>query len=156
MLLTLRASGKSSFYRRFFPRYDHINQDTIGTRDKCVKAARISLSEDRAVVIDATNRNKSTRAIWVALAEEFKVPIRLFHFNIPMDLARHNELYRALYAPKDEPEHAHVPPMAFAQYQQAYEPPLMKEGFEEIRTVNFVWEGTDEQKALWDRYLIAG
>jgi bifunctional polynucleotide phosphatase/kinase len=79
----------------------------------------------------------------------------LFHFTTPVDLAQHNELYRVLYAPKDDPPHAAVPPLAFAQWRQAYEAPVEKEGFEELRQVNFVWQGDDVQKKLWNRYLVA-
>jgi len=74
--LTLSASGKSSFYRRHFASYDHINQDTLGSRDKCVKAARLSLAGGRSVVVDNTNRDKKTRKIWLDLAKEMGVPVR--------------------------------------------------------------------------------
>lgn len=58
------GAGKSSYYRRIFqPRgYVHLNQDTLGTRAKCIKEARANLSENRSVVIDNTNRDKATRA----------------------------------------------------------------------------------------------
>jgi len=68
----------------------------------------------------------------------------------------HNEMYREYYAPKGEPHHAPVPHLAFAQYKQAYEKPEKKEGYEEVRTVNFVWEGDEAQRKLWDRYLLPG
>jgi bifunctional polynucleotide phosphatase/kinase len=47
------CSGKTSFYRRYFQPtgYVHINQDTLRTRDKCVKAAREVLREGKSCVI---------------------------------------------------------------------------------------------------------
>lgn len=57
------GSGKSSYYHRIFePRgFAHVNQDTLGSRDKCVKEARNLLSAKRSVVVDNTNRDKATR-----------------------------------------------------------------------------------------------
>lgn len=46
-----------------------------------------------------------------------------------------------------------LPTGAFGSYKAEFDAPKRGEGYEEIRTVNFVWEGTDEQRALWDRYL---
>ncbi|KAL1412679.1 DNA kinase/phosphatase Pnk1 [Vanrija albida] len=147
------ASGKTSFYRRHFASYEHINQDTLRTRDACVRAARKKLEEGKSVVIDNTNRNKATRAVYVALAKEQGVPIRLFHFTTPPELAKHNNVYRALHAPADEPKRELLPALAFGSYTADFEVPKLGEGFEEIRTVNFVWEGDEEQRKLWDRYL---
>jgi hypothetical protein len=48
--------GKTSFYRRYFQLagYVHINQDTLRTRDKCVKAAREILQRGESCVIGKT------------------------------------------------------------------------------------------------------
>lgn len=149
------ASGKTSFYRRYFsPRYEHINQDLLKSREKCLRVAEDFLSKGKPVVIDNTNRNRATRSLWVALANKLDVSIRVFWFNTPLDLARHNNVYRACFAPPDEPERGMLPLSAFATYGSAFERPEMDEGFEELRTVNFVWEGTEEQRAIWNRYML--
>ena len=46
------ALGKSSFFRTHFApaSYVHINQDTLKTRDKCVKAAEEALKEKKSAV----------------------------------------------------------------------------------------------------------
>jgi bifunctional polynucleotide phosphatase/kinase len=86
----LRASGKTSFFKKHFaPRgYEHINQDLMGRREKCLIAAEASLASGKSVVIgeqttvgivlrvDNTNRNRETRAIWVSLASRLHTPIR--------------------------------------------------------------------------------
>lgn len=148
------ASGKTSFYRRHFSNYEHLNQDTLKTRDACVKAARLAALQGRPMVVDNQNRDAATRAVWVKLAKELKLPIRAFHFTLPVELAEHNNLYRALHGPPSEPKRNVVPKIAFGQFRSSYDVPQVKEGFEEIRAVNFVWQGREEQFKLWDRYLL--
>jgi bifunctional polynucleotide phosphatase/kinase len=63
-------------------------------------------------------------------------------------------MYRACYAPPGEPERNLLPLSAFGSYASAYERPEEDEGFEELRTVNFVWEGSEEQRRLWERYML--
>jgi bifunctional polynucleotide phosphatase/kinase len=150
------ASGKTSFFRRnFLPKgYEHVNQDTLKTRDRCLARAELLVKSGKSVVVDNTNRNAATRAYWVALAETLIVPIRLFHFLCPIELARHNNMYRAVYAPKDEPERTLLPASAFWGYKNDYQAPHADEGFDEVRGVNFIWEGTEEQRRLWDMYML--
>ena len=73
---------------------------------------------------------------------------------MPIDLAKHNNMYRACYAPPEEPERTLLPLTAFGTFVTALEKPEMDEGFDEIRVVNFVWEGTEEQRRLWNRYML--
>lgn len=47
------ASGKSTLFRQHFEPegYIHINQDTLRTRDKCVKAAEEAITQGHSCVI---------------------------------------------------------------------------------------------------------
>lgn len=103
--------------------------------------------------MDNTNRDKATRKLYLELAKELGVPIRVFYFSCPLELARHNNRYRAWYAPEGEDVRELLPDTAFFSYQDKFEKPSLTEGFDELRTVNFVWEGTEEQKSKWDQYL---
>ena len=45
--------GKSSFFRRHFAPagYAHINQDTLGSRPKCMKATEAALKSSKSCVV---------------------------------------------------------------------------------------------------------
>jgi len=88
--------GKSTIYRRHFQPvgYTHINQDTLKTRDKCVKVLKEALQAGQSCTIgkdllflyllfslftsleDNTNRNAMTRKFYVDVCKDAKVPIR--------------------------------------------------------------------------------
>ncbi len=47
-----RAAGKTSFFRRHFaPRYEHVNQDILKTKEKCLAVAEPMLRSGRSVVV---------------------------------------------------------------------------------------------------------
>lgn len=89
------CSGKSSFYHQHFSPagYTHINQDTLGSRPKCVKAAEEALKAGKSVAVgmytflfvilfvdrthtDNTNRDVKTRKHYLDLAKKHKVRAR--------------------------------------------------------------------------------
>lgn len=63
-------------------------------------------------------------------------------------------MYRAVYAPKEIPARTLLPASAFWGYKSDFEVPEKDEGFDEVRGVNFKWGGTDEQRKLWDMYML--
>jgi bifunctional polynucleotide phosphatase/kinase len=86
-------------------------------REKCIKAATVLLEQGTSVVVgkslrnparqqlhrksklilvDNTNADPGTRAIWVNLAKERNVPIRCVHFTASQRLCEHNDTVRAL------------------------------------------------------------
>ncbi|KAI1319918.1 hypothetical protein EDD11_002593 [Mortierella claussenii] len=94
------ASGKSSFARKHIlstGQYDYVNQDTLKTKEKCVKAVEQSLQNKRAVVVDNTNPDRPTRESYISLAKTFNVPVRCFLFMADKDLATHNNYFRAFH-----------------------------------------------------------
>ncbi|WVQ85805.1 polynucleotide kinase 3'-phosphatase [Cryptococcus sp. DSM 104549] len=150
------ASGKSSFYRKHFApkKYEHVNQDTLGTRDKCLRVAEGLVKGGKSIVVDNTNRNRDTRAYWVSLASKLDVPIRVFHFLCPIELAKHNNMYRAYYPTPGEPPRTLLPGIAFGTFASAFEKPTVDEGFDEVRGVNFHFEGEEAQRRKWDMFML--
>jgi bifunctional polynucleotide phosphatase/kinase len=46
-----------------------------------------------------------------------------------------------------------IPSFAFDNFKANYEPPQQNEGFSEIKTVNWVFEGNDEERSRWSMWL---
>jgi len=151
--------GKSTFFQRHFrPNdYEHVNQDTLGSRGKCVKAAEQALSAGKSCVVDNTNRDVRTRKYYIDLARRLGAPVRCCLFSGSIELAWHNNLYRAYYmtasAANPEPKRQALPYIAFTGFRDNYEVPQMEEGFSEIKIVNWVFEGTDEERTFWSMWL---
>lgn len=92
------GAGKSTFYWNHMRPlgYARVNQDTLKSREKCMKVAQQSLDDDTSVVVDNTNADIETRAAWIALARTMKLPVRLVHFTASSKLCEHNDTVRAL------------------------------------------------------------
>ncbi|KAF9239632.1 HAD-like domain-containing protein [Melanogaster broomeanus] len=150
--------GKSSFYHKHFAPvgYTHVNQDTLGTRAKCVKAAEEALRAGKSCVIDNTNRDVATRKFYVDLAKTVGVPARCFLFTGSMELAWHNNLYRAYNQPSSngsQPTRDLLPYLAFIGFRDNYEEPQTSEGLSEVIKVNWVFEGDEEATKRWNMWL---
>ncbi|GJE97041.1 PNK3P-domain-containing protein [Phanerochaete sordida] len=153
------ALGKTSFYRTHFytANYVHVNQDTLRTREKCVKAVEEAIKDGKSCVVDNTNRDAATRKHYIDLAKKLDVPIRCFLFHGTLELAWHNNLYRAFNLPDSvaskAPKRDLVPYNAFTSFKASYEEPKAAEGFREVRRVNWVFEGTEEERRRWNMWL---
>jgi len=151
--------GKTSFFKRYFQSEDylHINQDTLKSRDKCVKAVKNALESEHSCVIDNTNRDAATRKAYLDLCRAHNVSSRCFVFTGSIELAWHNNLYRAFNLPPlvaaNESERTLLPYSAFTGFRNAYKEPEMTEGFSEIKKVNWVFAGTEEEKRYWSMWL---
>ena len=135
------ASGKSTFYwNKLRPLgYERVNQDTLKSRDKCVKVATAFISEGKSVAVDNTNADPATRAVWTQLAQDKKIPIRCVYFTASPKLCEHNDTVRALAQDNllNPEERAILPHSAFAGFASRFKEPKLKEGFEDIVRVEF-------------------
>ncbi|OAQ28907.1 PNK3P-domain-containing protein [Linnemannia elongata AG-77] len=212
------ASGKSSFASKHIlstGQYEYVNQDTLKTKDKCLKAVDEGLKNKKAVVVDNTNPDVAARAPYIALAKKYNVPVRCFLFQADKDLATHNNYFRAFHRPliaaasevlskaassaeamtmtttttttttsttttttavkssahgdqstsvtstktdkavkvtkvRDEPVRERLSEMVFATFAKKYQEPTLKEGFTEIKKVNFIPD--EDIRATWERW----
>ena len=155
------GSGKSTFFWNVLQPlgYGRVNQDTLKTRDKCVKVAAGMLEQKTAVAVDNTNADPATRAVWVDLAARFGVPVRCVHFTAPVVLCQHNDAVRALARGDGvggfNPEKRVIlPHSAFAGFRARFVEPSIKEGFQDVGRVDFVFRGSEEDRRVWCQYWI--
>lgn len=52
-----------------------------------------------------------------------------------------------------KPERSLLPYVAFTGFRNNYEEPQLDEGFSEIKTVHWVFEGTEEENKYWSMWL---
>ena len=138
------GSGKSQFVKRYLKHlgYTHINQDTLKTKDKCLKTLDAQLKKnDKHIVIDNTNPSSTTRAEYINIVQKYKVPVRVLFFNTPPDVCKHNNAYRESLGERDR-----VPEIAYRIYQKNFIEPTESEGCREVITIPFkVQKDTPEE-----------
>ncbi|KAK7608079.1 polynucleotide kinase 3 phosphatase-domain-containing protein [Phyllosticta paracitricarpa] len=152
------GAGKSTFFWRHLKPlgYERVNQDTLKTRDRCLKVAAEHLAEGVSVAVDNTNADAETRAHWVKLAQKHNVPIRCVLLTAPAKLCEHNDAVRALSASEQlNPEHrSMLPKLAFSSFVSRFRRPQVDEGFQDLLEVRFVFDGDDEAKRLWGQFWV--
>ncbi|RCI14507.1 hypothetical protein L249_7013 [Ophiocordyceps polyrhachis-furcata BCC 54312] len=150
------GAGKSTFYRNHLQPlgYERINQDTLKSREKCIRTGRELLSDGCSVVIDNTNADPETRAIWVGLAKKSGIPIRCVWFKTPMQVCEHNDAVRALNPLFNPEARTGLPKLAFNGFSTRFKEPKLAEGFQDVMEVEFEFRGTQEDYDVWGRYWI--
>ena len=53
-----------------------MNQDTLKTRPKCVKAVDEALAGGKSAAVDNTNRDAATRKFYLDIAKKHDMPVR--------------------------------------------------------------------------------
>ena len=140
------ASGKSTITKHYFiPNgYIQINRDTIGTQEKCLKAATSALKDGKSVVIDNTNPNKAARKPYIDLAAKQKVPCRCIYIDIPTELSHHLNFVRQN---QTKGKIRRIPEVAYRTYEKNFEPPDKSEGYIDVQKVGFIpiFQGGDDK-----------
>lgn len=150
------GAGKSNFFRNNLEPlgYKRVNQDTLKSRDKCIKAAQEHLENGDSICIDNTNADVETRAHWISLAKKHQVPIRCVWFKTSPSLAEHNNAVRAMNKQLNFEARELVPQIAFSSYAKRFKEPKVSEGFAEVIEQDFVFVGTQEEHAIWAKYWV--
>lgn len=118
------CSGKTTFYRTHFSRYEHVNQDRLKSREKCLRTVNECLGSGRSCVIDNTNPSRRIRKMYIDRAQSYSASVRCYVFQISKSLARNVNAFRAKTSTRQR-----LPEAAFINYEQSYEPPSFDEGF---------------------------
>ena len=52
-----------------------------------------------------------------------------------------------------QPKRDLLPDIAFTAFEKSYQEPNQEEGFQELRRVNWVFEGSEEERQRWNMWL---
>lgn len=142
------AAGKTFFFHDVMNDYYHVNQDTLGNRNICLKKAAEALDTGHSVVIDNTNPDVKSRQAFIQLAKERNLPVRCIVFEVPRELCKHNNSFRRYHRAERD-----APSVASNVYFSKYEEPKLGEGFQEI--VTHEWRPmfkSEEERNAWELF----
>ncbi|GAC94475.1 hypothetical protein PHSY_002047 [Pseudozyma hubeiensis SY62] len=144
------ASGKTFLFNRIFEpaSYVHVNQDTLRTREKCLRVVRDTVDAGQSCVVDNTNRDRATRKHYIDLARTLNARIRCIYFDVPKHVCVHNNHFRAHHGPtsSEEVKRSLLPYTAIESWFKDRQPPRREEGFDaEVVRVVWGWSGGDEE-----------
>jgi bifunctional polynucleotide phosphatase/kinase len=145
------GSGKSTFWKNYLSAYTRVNNDTLKSKDKCLKVMRASLASNKSCVIDNTNPKAETRADYIKLAREFNVPVRCFVFKIPKEMAFHLDTLRKVNKHRNHLS-GRVGSMPIHKFYKDFQEPTPAEGISEIREVELVggpFENPEDEKLFY-------
>ncbi|CAJ1894937.1 unnamed protein product [Cylindrotheca closterium] len=87
LLIGLPGSGKSTFSNLLVEampyKFARINQDQLGTRQKCIKAANEALDDNKCIILDRCNFDSAQRSTWFDLAKKRKIPVYGLALQVP-------------------------------------------------------------------------
>ncbi|KAL3463222.1 polynucleotide kinase 3 phosphatase-domain-containing protein [Aspergillus heterothallicus] len=150
------GAGKSTFYWNYLEPlgYERVNQDNLKSRPKCISVAKEHLAAKRSVVVDNTNADPETRALWLDVAKQFDVPIRCVYFSASPALCKHNNAVRAANKTLNPESRTLLPGIAFGDFGKRFKEPTLSEGFQDIIRVDFRFCGDEDAKKLWGQFWI--
>ncbi|KAM5461968.1 DNA kinase/phosphatase Pnk1 [Microsporum ferrugineum] len=153
------GSGKSTFYWKYLQPlgYERVNQDILKTRQKCLKVANEHLLAGKSVAVDNTNANKATRSEWISLAKTHNIPIICIYLTTPITVCKHNNAVRAANPNQESlnPEsRTMLPPIAFGDFVRRFEEPDVSEGFRDLVSIGFRFDGSQEVRDIWAQHWI--
>mmetsp|Transcript_11860 Transcript_11860/g.26351 ORF Transcript_11860/g.26351 Transcript_11860/m.26351 type:complete len:161 (-) Transcript_11860:282-764(-) len=135
--------------------YKRVNQDTLGTKQKCLLRAEEHLLAGHSVCVDNTNVDLATRQMWVQLADKLNIQIRCLVLQVPKDVSMLLATYRLVSpvtAPADRRKIQSV--TVHTSYKNLI-PPTLKEGFTRIDTIAWAPEEPThpQAKRLFQMFL---
>lgn len=147
------GSGKSFFCKtHLIPKgYAHVNRDTLGSWQKCIRILVNHIQEKRSVVIDNTNPDRESRKRYIEVVKKHGVKCRCFLMDTSFKQAEHNNQFREL----TDKTHVPVTNIVLRSYRKQFQDPDLQEGFDEIVHVPFVpkFENTELEK-LYKMFLL--
>ncbi|CAK7563163.1 MAG: DNA kinase/phosphatase Pnk1 [Sporothrix epigloea] len=108
----------------------------------------------KSVVIDNTNPDPGSRALWIGLGKKQNALVRCVWFKMGPAICEHNEAVRSQNKSMNPDNREPLPRIAFNSYFSRFQEPKISEGFSDIIEVPFSFSGTEEDYALWGTYWL--
>lgn len=134
ILVGIPGSGKSTFAKRLVEKdWVRINQDELGSRNKCKDLMEKSLKANKRVIIDRCNFDINQRKTWLDLATKHGVSkVRCLHFDIDPNICKDRIVART--------DHPTIKPVEGSKkivdsFLNTFVAPQTTEGFVDVDTV---------------------
>lgn len=165
-----RTSGMTTCYEQHFSSHSYVRIENKLVDASITGKIAASLESGRSVFIEDVSSNRIDGRKRIAdIARRHGARCRILRFSLSEMHAWHNNLYRHLAAPVCPPpsflqrgqgcSDAQLPPdtsrsplVAPSEYVAVQEP-TPNEGFHEIKTYNFVFSGTTEERERYSLWL---
>jgi bifunctional polynucleotide phosphatase/kinase len=159
------GSGKSTYIRGMLSdsKFTIISQDLLGTKSKCLAAAKKALADGGTVIVDNTNPKSLSRQEFINLNSADSKTLCLY-FSTRKEMCIHNnkfrlygphasELFKVLTGEEYEAQGYWVPAVAIHSYWANLEVPSETEGMDVVE-IPFVPSFENEfQKKIWSMAL---
>ena len=121
ILVGYPGSGKTSLVRNLFVPNDYI----VISGSNPLENTKVALESTKSIVVDATNPSSLQRKRYIQLARSKKIPVRCIYFAVKrVDAVKRNK-------ERGDP----VPPVVYNVFDQMFEMPSTKEGFDKITVI---------------------
>ena len=144
------ACGKDEFCKKFDD-YVIASQDDLGTKQKVIKLTKKSLEEGQSIIINRKNEYIEDRKLFIDLAKDHNVPVRIVWFDITRELAEHLNAYRNIMSGK------WIPAIVYNKYyskEKGLEIPSVDEGGEVIKIHFKIDLSIVKNRTVFFNYLI--
>jgi bifunctional polynucleotide phosphatase/kinase len=148
LMVGLPGCGKSYLARTL--NYTVINQDTLKTKQKCIKYTEAAMYKSLSIVIDNTNYNKLQRQMYIELAKQFKYKIRAVVIDNPLDYCKHMNNVRVHHS---QGTHKMIPEIVYRTMTKNYEDPILAEGIHSIEHITNKIYSKNKEFTKFYRYM---
>lgn len=119
------ASGKSTFSRKIAAKYDLVIVGNDADKKKIERELKAALKDGRSCVIDVTTPDVASRAYWINITREFKVPI--------VSCRMITNCYMSMYY--NTLRDKHIPDVVYWKFRKAFVMPSVEEGFDAVYNI---------------------
>jgi len=135
ILVGLPGSGKSTLAKQLESQgYVRVNQDELGSRNKCKELMESALKTNKPVVVDRCNFDLRQRKSWIDLAAKYGVKnVVAVCINTPVDVCKDRIITRGAHPTVEPVEGSKAIVDNFAKLMTE---PKLEEGFAGIKTLD--------------------